>query len=313
MNSIVPLTYQQTHDRVMTSLQHLIKNGESRFIIFPFSGNGMLVADILTKVFGITPVAFVDDSISKVNSDVYPVSHLSKFCPKDCLLLLTSDRFSPRYDTIRHWAYQAFPRERVYDLFEMFVGDFDQKAYWLRCFSEIVYNHNLKGNVAECGVFQGAFASLINKFFSDRKCYLFDTFEGFDDRDITVEKTIHNSDFMEERNLAFFSNTSVSNVLSRIRYPDKIVLKKGYVPNTFEGIEDEFCFVHLDMDLYAPMFEALKFFYPRMVKGGALLLHDYYVQDLPGVRKAVVDYEQSINKQLCLVPHVASIIIMKTD
>lgn len=47
-------------------------------------------------------------------------------------------------------------------------------------FASIIYSNNISGCVAEVGVFQGEFASVINKNFPDRKLYLFDTFEGFD-------------------------------------------------------------------------------------------------------------------------------------
>ena len=45
-----------------------------------------------------------------------------------------------------------------------------------------------KGECAEAGVFEGDFAKWINQYFPDRKLYLFDTFEGFDMRDIEKEK-----------------------------------------------------------------------------------------------------------------------------
>jgi O-methyltransferase len=50
-----------------------------------------------------------------------------------------------------------------------------------------IYANNIKGNVAELGVFRGDFAKFINMSFPDRKLYLFDTFEGFDKKDIEVE------------------------------------------------------------------------------------------------------------------------------
>jgi hypothetical protein len=58
------------------------------------------------------------------------------------------------------------------------------------------------------------------------------------------------------------------------------------------GIEDHFCFVHLDFDLYQPTIEGLKYFYPRMVSGGIILLHDYFSKGLKGVKQAVSDYSK---------------------
>jgi len=60
-------------------------------------------------------------------------------------------------------------------------------------------------------------------------------------------------------------------------HPEQVVIKKGYVPDTFIGLESErFAFVNLDMDLFRPQLDALRFFCPRMSKGGVILVHDYY-------------------------------------
>lgn len=56
-----------------------------------------------------------------------------------------------------------------------------------------IYKNNIKGNVAELGVFRGDFAKFINLSFPDRKLYLFDTFEGFDEKDIFIEYKNNNT------------------------------------------------------------------------------------------------------------------------
>lgn len=51
----------------------------------------------------------------------------------------------------------------------------------------------------------------------------------------------------------------------------------------------KFCFVHLDVDLYKSTKDCLEFFYPRMVRGGIILTHDYnYV--FKGVKKAYNEF-----------------------
>ena len=41
-------------------------------------------------------------------------------------------------------------------------------------------------------------------------------------------------------------------------------------------MEDEkFCFVLIDLDLYKPTLEGLNFFYPKILRGGYLFVHDY--------------------------------------
>lgn len=151
-----------------------------------------------------------------------------------------------------------------------------------------------EGNIAECGVYQGEMALRLNWFFKSKKLYLFDTFEGFDERDVEAERLFHDKDFlnsMYNKGIAF-DKTSDQYVLSRCPLPQNIVMKKGYVPETFSGVDDKFCFVNLDMDLYQPMLEGLKFFWEKLTDNGVMLLHDYYSVHLKGVKKAVIDFEK---------------------
>ena len=43
----------------------------------------------------------------------------------------------------------------------------------------------------------------------------------------------------------------------------------------------------LDTDLYEPTYEGLKVFYPKLVKGGVIIVHDYNSTQFSGVKKAV--------------------------
>ena len=96
-------------------------------------------------------------------------------------------------------------------------------------------------------------------------------------------------------------------------FPKQVIIKKGLVPDTFAGVEDTFAFVSLDMDIYEPTFEALKFFWDKMSKGGMLLLHDYYYSWLPGIELAVKDFEQWLGAKVAkfAVRDVCSLAIIK--
>lgn len=147
--------------------------------------------------------------------------------------------------------------------------------------------------VAEGGVFQGEFAKLINEYFPKQTIYLFDTFEGFDQRDIKIEKE---SDFSEyEAN--HLSITSEEMVLGKLPHKDKAIIRKGYFPETAEGLESKkFVFVNLDFDLYNPILEGLRFFYPKLVDGGCMLVHNYYNPGYKGVKEAIDIFEQENGK-----------------
>ena len=105
------------------------------------------------------------------------------------------------------------------------------------------------------GVFRGDFSRLINHYFPDRKLYLFDTFEGFDKRDAEVDRRENFSSATQD-----FALTSVDLVLSKMEHKDNCIIRKGWFPQTADGIDDTFCFVSLDCDLYQPLKSGLEFF-----------------------------------------------------
>ena len=126
---------------------------------------------------------------------------------------------------------------------------------------ELIRN-NVQGNVAELGVYKGEFAKMLNQLFSDRKLYLFDTCEGFRQNDISAEKQNHFSSGEQD-----FSDTSVELVLGKMKYPQNCIVKKGYFPESAADVDDRFCFLSLDADLYKPLLSGLQFFIPgRKIK-----------------------------------------------
>ena len=177
------------------------------------------------------------------------------------------------------------------------------RVRWLRNFALYLEEQGIGGAVSECGVNQGDFAYYINLYFRTRKLYLFDTFEGFTRKDVEAERDLGDNMFLDGmfNKVGMFSDTSVEIVMKKLLYPDKVVIRKGRFPETAEEIEDRFAFVNLDMDLYLPTLEGLKFFYPRMNKGGVILCHDFFRYDLPGVKKAVSEFE-SLEGSLNMVP-----------
>jgi len=181
------------------------------------------------------------------------------------------------------------------------------RIQFLKSFSQIVYDKNIQGSVCEVGVFRGEFAKEINRFFFDRSCYLFDTFSGFDIRDVEIEKTSGYSP-VEEGHL---NTTSISVVLSKMKYKENIVIKKGYFPETFDLEDEEFCFVNLDLDLYKPIAEGLKIFWPLLKKGGVILVHDYFHPSYRGVKEAVTEFAKENNTHFIPIGDSLSVALLR--
>lgn len=195
------------------------------------------------------------------------------------------------------------PRKRKIDR-----NYFDQvRLTTLELASAEINQHHLPGDVAELGVYKGKFARYLNQYFPDRKLYLFDTFQGFDDRDFNIEKAKVNSIGKQD-----FSNTSVEAVLREMPFPEQCIAKKGFFPESAIDIDGSFVFVSLDADLYEPIYRGLQFFYPKLVRGGYIFIHDFNNDYYKGVRKAVEQFCGEENLGYIAIPDVGgSAIICK--
>jgi O-methyltransferase len=138
----------------------------------------------------------------------------------------------------------------------------------------------IPGALAECGVFEGHASRFIHRLAPERTYYLFDTFKGFDQRDVEPGSG-------ED---ARFRSTSVEAVLKRIGDTRNLEVRQGRVPETFAGLEAQrFAFVLLDMDVYPPTRAALEFFYARLAPGAYLMVHDYHNDESNWACRRAVD------------------------
>lgn len=150
------------------------------------------------------------------------------------------------------------------------------------------------------GVLRGEFAVEINKVFPLSPLYLFDTFEGFDIRDIVVEKERGYSN----SSAGHFAITSEDFVMSQMKYPEMVHICKGYFPESTTDVNENnrYIFVNLDFDLYKPTLEGLRYFYPKMIKRGIILIHDFYHLNYKAVPEAIKSYEKELGFQLIKIP-----------
>ena len=145
-----------------------------------------------------------------------------------------------------------------------------------------IKNENIKGNLAELGVFQGESSNIIHKLAPDRILYLFDTFEGFPEAYLENKKDV-----------VRFKDTRLDLVKRNLGDLNNVVIRKGIFPETSIGLESEiFSFVFLDADLHTSTLKGLEFFYPRVSKGGYIFIHDYHnpEESNAGVYRAVNEF-----------------------
>jgi O-methyltransferase len=172
-----------------------------------------------------------------------------------------------------------------------------------------INTRKINGNVAELGVYRGDFAKNINRAFPDRKLYLFDTFKGFVESDVKMEKDRGYS----ASKAGYFSSTSVELVMSKMAYAENCIIKKGYFPETARDVDERFAFVSIDCDLFEPILSGLEYFYPRLEKGGYIFVHEYNYSRFSGANEAINQYIEK-NRNICYFPltdHNGTMVIMK--
>jgi O-methyltransferase len=143
----------------------------------------------------------------------------------------------------------------------------------------------IDGDIWECGVYKGGTAAMMAAMLKDscpsKRLYLFDTFEGMPETD--ADKDLHKK--------GDFSDTSIEAVTSYIGHEDLCVVRKGFIPMTFSGLESaRIAFAHIDVDIYKSIIDCLQFIWPRLTFGGFVVFDDYGFPTCPGARTAVDEF-----------------------
>ena len=189
------------------------------------------------------------------------------------------------YEGLKHskneWADNFYKQLRHYSLQEL-VG--------------YVVQQEIKGDFVECGVWKGHSAYIISSILSKNgfkgALHIFDSFEKGLSKKVEKDRNLKNelteSQVQEESNIFSSSEKEVSECLSEFQF---VHLYKGWIPSRFNEVEDrQFAFVHIDVDLYEPILDSLNFFFPKLVKGGVIVLDDYGITQFPGAKKAADEF-----------------------
>lgn len=176
------------------------------------------------------------------------------------------------------------------------------RIYALRRAVEYVATRPIKGAIVECGVWRGGSMmavalTLLRLGVTDRDLYLFDTFAGMtepgaEDIKHTGERAadVLASASRESHDWAVAPIDQVREAVLSVGYPtDRIHFVEGRVEHTLPAnAPAEIALLRLDTDWYSSTKHELVHLYPRLARGGVLIIDDYaYWQ---GARRAVDEY-----------------------
>lgn len=157
---------------------------------------------------------------------------------------------------------------------------------------------DLPGAIVDCGVFKGTslvrfagFRDLFGNSYS-HKIIGFDTFAEFPETEFEEDKKYRDR-FINNAGGESISVEQLQKVLNHKSVNQNIELIAGDIKKTVPEYVNEnpnlkISLLNLDTDIYEPAVTILKYLYPKLVKGGILLIDDY--GEFPGETKAVDDY-----------------------
>jgi hypothetical protein len=223
------------------------------------------------------------------------------------------------YDIVRcSNALSAFPPDfdqSVVDLCRSiapFTFTTPERIYALTNAVKYVVTNDIPGVIVECGVWRGGSMMTVARTLlqlgdTSRHLYLFDTYEGMTpptEKDVMFDGR-RASDLLsnltkEDKLWAVCSLEEVQANLYSTAYPrEKIHFVKGRVESTIPSeVPDTISLLRLDTDWYESTKHELVHLYPRLSKGGVIIIDDYgHVQ---GCREATEEFIRENNIRLLL-------------
>jgi Macrocin-O-methyltransferase (TylF) len=161
---------------------------------------------------------------------------------------------------------------------------------------EDVLARKVPGDLMETGVWRGGAAILMRAILkvngvTDRRVWCADSFEGLPPPDPAKYPMDANLTFNEFKELAVSLEEVQTNFRRYNLLDEQVRFLKGWFRDTLPRAPVErLAVLRLDGDLYESTMDALTALYPKVSRGGYVIVDDY--NDIPACRQAVQDYWQ---------------------
>ena len=297
------MNINKAYQKALRVIQTLINHKKQVFLIYPYSTAGRIIKAALNFDCGIQELCCVQN----MEEESAFFAKEQTFTREKVTVLLALDNKLPEDEcsNYRHDILSRYHFSQVVDVFSPSVyfdeGMFDDDSYYthsrkmfMESCSREIYINNVQGSIAECGVYQGDSAVILNELFPDRELFLFDTFSGYDESDMTRQEYDSWGEYMMFCHKRFSVTPTIEALYQRMPWRDRVHIMKGHFPDTAvdnnEIANRKYALVNLDMNLYLPMKAGLEIFWPKLSPGGILLVDDIRHKGLPSARKAFDEF-----------------------
>lgn len=168
------------------------------------------------------------------------------------------------------------------------------------------HGRQLEGDFVECGVYKGRYAMsnityIDFKSLKDRNYYLFDTFCGLDPELSSREEYLSYKDAYPD---------CYDFVVNSFKEYPNVMIVRGPVPETLARVDiKKVAYLSIDMNCVLPEVEALRFFWPKLVTGGIVILDDYAQPGHKNQKKAMDIFALSVGVKVLPLPTGQGMII----
>lgn len=175
---------------------------------------------------------------------------------------------------------------------------------------EKVINRGIVGDVAEFGCYVGTTSLFLRRLMDkldiskSRHFYTYDSFDGLPDKSTSDESTVGQQ---YRRGELYASKSQLLNNFRKAHLDPPIVYKAWFHELSSSQLPSELAFAFLDGDFYNSINDSLALAWPRLVRGGVLVVDDYQREALPGVTRAIDEFARSKRINIVYAHQIAAL------
>ena len=160
---------------------------------------------------------------------------------------------------------------------------------------------NVDGDYVEFGCYKGDTSLLLAELLvghSSKKLWIYDSFEGLPEK-TAMDESVLGVDFKGGE--LFVTKREVKERFLRAGLPVPVIRKGWFADLTDDDLPKRIAFAFLDGDFYESIRDSLRLVSPRMSEGGVIVVHDYTNPALPGVKRAVEEWQGAATLKIVLL------------
>ncbi len=164
----------------------------------------------------------------------------------------------------------------------------------LRQLTQTIIEEGVPGDLIETGIWRGGACIMMRAVLftfgvTNKRIWAADSFSGLPPGDPEKYPLDAKSDFHSYKQLAVPLNDVKQNFKGLGLLDNQTVFLQGWFKDTLpKAAIDQLALIRLDGDMYESTMDALDALYPKLTKGGFVIIDDYHI--VPACRAAVTDY-----------------------